>query len=60
MVYAVLDHPDLDGTNLSSLETIMYGASAMSPTRLIEGMERIGSVFAQAYGQTESAGIGSR
>ena len=58
MVYAVLDHPDLDGTDLSPLETIMYGTSAMSPTRLIEGMERIGPVFAQAYGQTECAGIG--
>ncbi len=57
MIYAVLDHPDLDRTDLSALETIMYGASPMSPTRLVEGIERIGPVFAQLYGQTECAGI---
>jgi fatty-acyl-CoA synthase len=59
MIYAVLDHPDLDAADLSSLETVMYGASPMSPTRLVEGIERIGPVFAQLYGQTECAGIGT-
>lgn len=57
MIYAVLDHPALDSADLSSLETIMYGASPMSPTRLVEGIERIGPVFAQLYGQTECAGL---
>ena len=37
----------------SSLELLLYGASAMSPSRLIEGIERIGPVFSQLYGQTE-------
>jgi fatty-acyl-CoA synthase len=59
MIYAVLDHPDLDAADLSSLETVMYGASPMSPTRLVEGIERVGPVFAQLYGQTECAGIGT-
>ena len=40
MIYAVLDHPDLERTDLSALETVMYGASAMSPARLAEGIER--------------------
>jgi fatty-acyl-CoA synthase len=57
MIYALLDHPDLDRTDLRSLETIMYGASAISPTRLAEGIRRIGPVFCQLYGQTECAGI---
>lgn len=57
MIYAVLDHPDLDDTDFSALESILYGASPMSPARLIEGIERIGPVFAQLYGQTECAGI---
>ena len=57
MIYAILDHPDLDGADLSAAETIMYGASPMSPTRLVEGIERVGPVFAQLYGQTECAGI---
>jgi fatty-acyl-CoA synthase len=57
MIYAVLDHPGLDRTNLSSLQTIMYGASPMSPARMAEALERIGPVFCQLYGQTECAGL---
>ena len=57
MIYVLLDHPKLDAADLSSLESIMYGASPMSPARLVEGIERIGPVFAQLYGQTECGGI---
>jgi fatty-acyl-CoA synthase len=53
MIYVLLDHPLLDKTDLSSLELLLYGASAMSPSRLVEGIERIGPVFSQLYGQTE-------
>ncbi|MBR1237271.1 AMP-binding protein [Bradyrhizobium sp. AUGA SZCCT0182] len=53
MIYVMLDHPSLDRTDLSSLELLLYGASAMSPSRLVEGIERIGPVFSQLYGQTE-------
>ncbi|HEY4171133.1 MAG TPA: AMP-binding protein [Reyranella sp.] len=53
MIYVLLDHPKLDRTDLSSLELLLYGASPMSPTRLVEGLERIGPVFSQLYGQTE-------
>ena len=53
MIYVLLDHPGLDKTDLSSLELLLYGASAMSPSRLVEGIERIGPVFSQLYGQTE-------
>jgi fatty-acyl-CoA synthase len=53
MIYVLLDHPALANTDLSSLELLLYGASAMSPSRLIEGIERIGPVFSQLYGQTE-------
>ena len=59
MIYAVLDHADLDRTDLGSLKTIMYGAAAISPTRLAEGIRRMGPVFCQLYGQTECAGIGT-
>jgi fatty-acyl-CoA synthase len=57
MIYALLDAPGLPQADLSTLETIMYGASPMSPSRLVEGIERIGPVFSQLYGQTECAGI---
>ena len=53
MIYVLLDHPRLEQTDLSSLELILYGASPMSPTRLVEGLTRIGPVFSQLYGQTE-------
>jgi fatty-acyl-CoA synthase len=53
MIYVLLDHPLLSKADLSSLELLMYGASAMSPSRLVEGIERIGPVFSQLYGQTE-------
>jgi fatty-acyl-CoA synthase len=54
MLYALLDHPDSRTRDLSSLETVYYGASAISPVRLAEAMERFGPVFAQFYGQSEA------
>ena len=53
MIYVLLDHPSLSKTDLSSLELLLYGASPISPSRLFEGLERIGPVFSQLYGQTE-------
>lgn len=54
MIYALLDCPQLGEFDLSSLETVFYGASAISPARLKEAIERIGPVFAQFYGQAEA------
>ena len=56
MVYALLDHPDLDRTDLSSLETFLYAASPMAPARLADGLERIGPVFTQYYAQIRVPG----
>ncbi len=54
MIYALLDHPRFGEFDLSSLETVFYGASAISPPRLKEAIERIGPVFSQFYGQAEA------
>ena len=54
MIYALLDHPRFGEFDLSSLETVFYGASSIAPTRLKEAMERIGPVFSQFYGQAEA------
>ncbi|RBM11615.1 acyl-CoA synthetase [Prauserella sp. PE36] len=54
MIYALLDHPDLHTRDVSSLETIYYGASAINPTRLDEAIEHFGPKFAQYYGQSEA------
>ena len=53
MLYVLLDHPNLDTTDLSSLKTVYYGAAACSPTRLKEAIERLGPIFFQYYGQAE-------
>jgi fatty-acyl-CoA synthase len=53
MLYMLLDRARPESFDLSSLETIMYGSSPMSPSRLAEAHEVIGPVFLQAYGQTE-------
>ena len=54
MIYALLDHPRFEEFDLSSLETVFYGASAISPARLREAIEKIGPVFSQFYGQAEA------
>jgi fatty-acyl-CoA synthase len=53
MLYVLLDHPDIERHDLSSLQTIYYGAAAMSPTRLREAIDRFGPIFFQYYGQAE-------
>jgi fatty-acyl-CoA synthase len=50
----VLDSPELDRTDLSSLRCFWYGAAPMSATRLEEALLRIGPVMAQLFGQTEA------
>lgn len=54
MIYALMDHPDSHTRDLSSLETVYYGASAMNPVRLREAIDRFGPIFAQYYGQSEA------
>ncbi|MEV6344379.1 fatty-acid--CoA ligase FadD8 [Actinoplanes sp. NPDC051851] len=54
MLYALLDHPDSRTRDLSSLQTVYYGAAAINPVRLREAIDRFGPVFAQFYGQTEA------
>ncbi|NBQ41105.1 MAG: acyl-CoA synthetase [Mycobacteriaceae bacterium] len=54
MIYALMDHPDSHTRDLSSLQTVYYGASAMNPVRLAEAIRRFGPIFAQYYGQSEA------
>ena len=54
MIYALLDHPRLGEYDLSSLEIIYYGSSLISPSRLREGIEKLGPIFFQFYGQGEA------
>ncbi|MGG7566727.1 AMP-binding protein [Rhodovulum sp. DZ06] len=53
VIYMLLDHPGLDGADLSSLRCFWYGAAPISSARLAEALERIGPM-AQLFGQTEA------
>jgi fatty-acyl-CoA synthase len=54
MIAALLEHPELDRFDLGSLQTVFYGASPISPTLLRLAIQRLGLIFFQFYGQTES------
>ena len=58
-IYRVLDHDALGETDVSGLETVVYGAAPITPERLEEGLEVFGEVFIQLYGQTEMPDIGT-
>jgi fatty-acyl-CoA synthase len=53
-LYRLLDEPSLHSTDITSIETIFYGAAPCSPTRLAEAIRAFGPVFFQFYGQTEA------
>ncbi len=54
MIYILLDSPRAASVDMSSMETIFYGASPMSPARLQEGIEKWGHIFYQFFGQSEA------
>lgn len=54
MLYYLLDSPLASSSDMSSMETIFYGAAPMNPVRLKEGIEKWGQVFYQFYGQNEA------
>lgn len=54
MIYRILDLLDENEYDTSTLETLTYGAAPMKPERLREGLEQLGGVFVQFYGQYET------
>lgn len=56
MLYAMMDTCDPSQYDLSSLETVIYGASPMLPQRITEAKKIFGDVLLQIYGQTECMG----
>lgn len=54
IIQAVLEHPLLDGHDLSSLKTVLYAAAPMSVPLLKRGLEKFGPIFTNCYGATES------
>jgi fatty-acyl-CoA synthase len=54
MLYALQSHPRYETADMSSMETVFYGASPMSPAKLAQAIEHWGPIFFQFYGQTEA------
>ena len=54
LIYMLLDHPGLAGTDLTSLQCLWYGAAPMSAARLEEALTRIGPMLGQLFGQSEA------
>ncbi|WP_461537406.1 long-chain-fatty-acid--CoA ligase [Spongorhabdus nitratireducens] len=58
MISMVIAEPALDSADLSSLKTVIYGASPITESTLKVAMSKLPGVgFYQAYGQTEMAPI---
>jgi len=55
MINALLNHPDVDIYDVSSLRRITYGGSPMPLELLKKGLQKWGPIFVQAYGMTEAA-----
>jgi acyl-CoA synthetase (AMP-forming)/AMP-acid ligase II len=56
LVQAVLDLPDNERFDLSSLRTINYAAAPMPLPTLRRAIERFGAILINGYGQTEGGG----
>ena len=54
MLDMLLQCPAIESADLSSVETVVYGASPMPRPVLERGLARFGPVFVQYYGQTEA------
>jgi fatty-acyl-CoA synthase len=57
MLIAVLEHPDCATRDLSSVQTMMSGASAVPETLVHRVMDRLGCRFSILFGQTEMHGV---
>jgi long-chain acyl-CoA synthetase len=55
MINMLINHPDMEKSDLSSLQQIMYGASPIPPELLKRAMQTLKCRFQQGYGMTEAA-----
>ena len=60
LVQAVLDLPDNERFDLSSLRTINYAAAPMPLPTLRRALKRFGPILINGYGQTEGGGTSLR
>ncbi len=53
MLIRLLEYPDIDKYDVSSLKQVIYGSASMPVARLKEAIQRFGPIFSQIYGLTE-------
>lgn len=53
IIYLLLDHPRRNECDLSSLQTVIYAGSPITPERLRQALEVFGPIFIQTYAGTE-------
>ncbi|MFK4056246.1 MULTISPECIES: class I adenylate-forming enzyme family protein [unclassified Brevundimonas] len=56
LVQGLLDCPDIETRDISSLRTLLYSAAPMPPVLLDRALSVFGPIFQQMYGQTEGIG----
>lgn len=54
MIQFLLSEPDINTTDFSSLQYILYGGSPIAPTLRKQAKEKMGCKFFQIYGMTET------
>jgi acyl-CoA synthetase (AMP-forming)/AMP-acid ligase II len=59
MINMLLQAPEIEATDLSSLKTVAYGASPIGEAVLAKAKEKFGCGFIQFYGMTETTGAGT-
>lgn len=59
MIKMIIDHPDVDTRDLSSLQWVFYGGSPMYVEDLRRAHQKLGNIFIQGFGQTESPMTGT-
>lgn len=55
MINMVLNHPNVNNYDLSSIRRLTYGASPMPLELLKQGLAKWGQIFGQGYGLTEAS-----
>jgi len=60
MLIAILDHPDVGTRDLSSIQTILSGASSVAASLVRRTMTTLNCQFSILFGQTESHGVVSQ
>ena len=54
MVNILVDSPEKDQYDLSSLHTVMYGGGPMHTEHILDAMQAFGNIFVQIFGQGEA------